>query len=200
VKEGKSAAVGGLDFGKGGGPAGQFHIGKATPVNDTLVSPSTATVNADLPDRHYLPGMIGLALDRLESALAAAERAVRAAGMAKVAADEVNDQTAACELDAIVDAISDIPNLLEDAHQDLESIYDGRAPEGDVRVADAGDIEDNDDDDDDDDDDDVAGFLAISPSTPDSVIDGFITAVGADRVLGALDRLTAPAKADTVSN
>jgi hypothetical protein len=167
------------------------------PVDDNLVPLSAATVNANPPaagappeleaDRYYLPDMIRLALDRLESASIAASRAVRAAEMAKVAADEVNDQAAACELGAIVDAIADIPDSLADAHQGLESAYEERAPEDDRPVGDAGDIGDNDDDDD-----NVAGYLAVSPSTPDSVIDGFIAAVGADRVLGALDRMTQP--------
>jgi hypothetical protein len=164
------------------------------PVNDTHVSPSIAAVNADPPtagappslegDQYYLPDMIRLALDRLENASTAAGRAVLGAEMAKDAADEVKDQAAACELGAIVDALSDIQDSLADAHQVLESIYEERAPEVD-------DIGDNDDDDD-----EVAGYLAVGPSTSDSVIDGFIAAVGPDRVLKALDRLTAPAEAD----
>ena len=80
------------------------------------------------------------------------------------------------------------PDSLADAQNDLQSIYEERVPESDRLVENAGDI------DDDEDDDDVAGYLAIDPSTPDRVIDGFIAAVGADRVLDALDRLTAPAK------
>ena len=135
--------------------------------------------------------MIRLALDRLDSALTAVSRAVRAAQMARVAADEVDDQTAACELGAIVDALSDIPDSLADAQNDLESIWEEHVPESDRLVADASDIEDNNDDDD-----DVAGFLAVGPSTSDRVIGGFIAAVGADRVLGALDRLTTPAQAN----
>ena len=116
------------------------------------------------------------------------ERAVRGAEMAKDAADEMNDQAAACELEAIVDAISDIPDCSPTRIRTSSSIYEERAPEVDDRVVDAVDIEDNDND--------VAGYLAVGPSTSDSVIDGFIAAVGLDRVLAALDRLTAPAEAD----
>jgi hypothetical protein len=37
------------------------------------------------------------------------------------------------------------------------------------------------------------------PLTPDDVIDEFIAGVGADRVLGALDRLTSPTKANNAT-
>jgi hypothetical protein len=174
-------------------------------VNSTSIPPTTIPVNdnpptagasygLEKPDRRYLPDMIRLALDRLENASTAALRAVRGAEMAKVPAEAINDQAAACKLGATVDAIEHIPDWLAVAQQDLEWIRKEHAPESDRLVAGVGGIEGNNDDD------DVAGFLAVGPSTPDRVIDGFIAAVGADRVLGALDRLTAPAKVDTASN
>lgn len=71
-------------------------------MNDTPICPTSTVVNngpptAETPseleaDRYYLPGMIRLALDRLESAATAALRAVRAVGAAKAAADEVKDR------------------------------------------------------------------------------------------------------------
>lgn len=159
---------------------------------------SVKPVNDDPPDPHDLPDMIRLALDRLEGAVAAVSKVVSAADRARTAAGDIDDQAAVCEFDAIVDAISDIDNSLDDVRRDLEAVYAERAPEGDG-VVDVDDIEGDGEGDKDEDDDEVAGYLAVDPSTSDRVIEGFIAAVGADRVLGALDRLTAPVNANTAN-
>jgi hypothetical protein len=157
-------------------------------VNDALIPPNIIPVN-DNPPTLSEAGLdnlcnvvargftsIKLARAQTDIAIALLEKAVGIVG-----ATNLQETDLGADLEDVVvvlriralEALADAQGILESTCAANEAISA------------AGDIED--------DDDDVAGYLAIDPSTPDRVIDEFIAAVGADRVLVALDRLTAPA-------
>jgi hypothetical protein len=115
VKEGKSAAVGGLDFGERRRARRPFHKGKETTVN---VSPSIATVNADSPtwkeaNQPNMREAAATALSDIEIMLDWADEAVAAAGA---------DPKAKNEIDAIFSALNAIRGLFAGARGSFETI------------------------------------------------------------------------------
>jgi hypothetical protein len=156
-------------------------------VNDALIPPNIIPVN-DNP-----PTLSEAGLDNLCRAVARGFTSIKLARAQTDSAiallEKAADLVDATNLQETTDLGTDLDDVAEilriralGALTDAQGILESTCAANEA-VSAAGGIED----------DDVAGYLTIDPSSTDRVIDEFIAAVGADRVLAALDRLTAPA-------
>jgi hypothetical protein len=192
VKEAKiGGGPAGSTSGKEENPPGQFHEEKETTVNDTLIPPNIIPVNDNPPtlSEAALTGLskaVANSFVSVNNALTWVHAAITSLEEAKGIVDTTGLQDTT-DLGAALDASVNVLVGALDALCEAQGVLESNCA-ADEAVSTAGSIED--------DDDEVAGYLAVGPSASDSVIDGFIAAVGPDRVLNALDRLTAPAEAD----
>jgi hypothetical protein len=158
-------------------------------MNDVSVSPTDIPVN-DSASAPKPPGSLTRGWNDLSEAVATAQDAytnasdaldTAAAEMerAQEIAREIGDSETAGDLTAVIRAIGDAKDELDDVAFDVDSIVS--------RVDEA-------------EDDNAVSVGDVDASTPDRVIRTFVMSVGAERVLRVLDGLMSPAKADSTND
>jgi hypothetical protein len=153
-------------------------------VNDTLIPPDTIPVNDNSR------ALSEAALTSLSKAVAHSFASINSAQIwvhnAIASLGEAKGIVDATDLGADLDASVNVLVVVLDGLCEAQAILESNCCAGDLEPPTSAADEDISEAD------EVAGYLAVGPSTSDRVIEGFIAAVGADRVFDALDRLTQP--------